>query len=357
MDPDPMGVEAEPVRVGVIGLGNMGRHHVRVLAELPGVELVALADPSEAARAEAMRGRAVRGYADYRELLDREDLEAVTIAVPTSRHEEAALAAVGAGLPFLVEKPLADTVEAARRIVQAAEEAGVPGTVGHIERYNPAVTALRRGLEAEELGRLFQVRITRTGPLPDRIRDVGVVVDLATHDLDMIRYLVAEPIELVFAQSARRIHSAHEDLCNALVRFAGGTIALLDVSWLTPIKVRELVAVGDGGMYRLDYLDQDLSFYENSHVGFWSDSTGRQGVSEGNMVRYALERAEPLKVEMASFAAAVRGEDALRVSLADGTAAVALAEAVKRSAAEHRPVVPGELFPEVFAPDGLVERA
>ncbi|NIA24101.1 MAG: Gfo/Idh/MocA family oxidoreductase [Gammaproteobacteria bacterium] len=334
----PDSLEQPPVRVGVIGLGNMGRNHVRVLSELPQVELVAVADPSDGALEVMRRSRRARTYLDYLDMFDREDLEAVVVAVPTSAHEEVVQAALSRNLHFLVEKPLAPTVEAARRIVDAADGRGLVGTVGHIERYNPALAALRRGVVAGEIGRVFQLRAVRTGPLPDRIRDVGVIVDLATHELDVIRYLVGKPIDRLFAETARRMHSDHEDLSVTLMRFADGTIALLDVNWLTPVKVRELTVIGEGGMYRLDYVAQDLYFYENSYVGYWAEFGGRNGVSEGNMVKYRIDRAEPLRVELEAFVRAIRGEEGVVVPLADGLAAVTLAEAVRESARLQRAV-------------------
>lgn len=327
-----------PVRIGVVGLGNMGRNHVRVLSELPQAELVAVSDRSDGALETVRRSRRARAYLDYEEMLDKEDLEAVVIAVPTSSHEEVVYAALERGLHFLVEKPLAPTTDAGRRIVAATDATGVVGTVGHIERYNPALDALRRGIIAGEIGRVFQLRAVRTGPLPDRIRDVGVIVDLATHELDVIRYLVGKPIERLFAETARRMHSDQEDLSVTLMRFSDGTIALLDVNWLTPVKVRELTVIGDGGMYRLDYVAQDLYFYENSHIGYWAEYGGRNGVSEGNMVKYRIDRAEPLRLELEAFIRAVRGEQGGVVPLADGLAAVTLAEAVKESAKLQRAV-------------------
>lgn len=327
-----------PVRIGVIGIGNMGRNHVRVLSELPQADLVAVADPSDGALEIMRRSRRVRTYLDYAEMLDREDLEAVVVAVPTSFHEEVVHAAMARGLHFLVEKPLAPTVEAAQRIVATAGEKDLVASVGHIERYNPALDALRRGIVAGEIGRVFQLRAVRAGPLPDRIRDVGVIVDLATHELDVIRYLVGQPIDRLFAETARRMHSEHEDLSVTLMRFSDGTIALLDVNWLTPIKVRELTVIGDGGMYRLDYVSQDLYFYENSYIGYWAEYGGRNGVSEGNMVKYRIDRAEPLRVELEAFLGAIRGHDKTVVPLADGLAAVTLAEAVRESARLQRAV-------------------
>jgi predicted dehydrogenase len=334
-----MELTKNPVRIGVIGLGNMGRHHVRVLSEMPNVVVVAAADPDEEARAMVEHARKIRTYADYRQMLENEELEAVTVVVPTSRHFEVTMAAIEHGIHFLVEKPLAATVEEALTIRAAVDGTDLIGTVGHIERYNPAVMALKRGLAAGELGMVFQMRATRTGPLPNRIRDVGVVVDLASHDLDIVRHLVGHPVQRIFAETASRMNSAHEDLFSGIIRFTDGTIALLDVNWLAPLKIRELVVVGEGGMYRLDYQSQDLFFYENSFTAEWSNA-GRRGVSEGNMVRYRIDRREPLRVELESFITVIRGGSAHLVSLDDGVAAVELADAVRLSAASNVTIRP-----------------
>ena len=172
--------------------------------------------------------------------------------------------------------------------------------------------------------------------MPERIHDVGVVLDLATHDFDVVRFLAGRPVERVFAETAQRMHSNHEDLFSGLMRFQDGIIAMFEVNWLTPIKIREVRVLGEGGMYRIDLLSQDLFFYENSHVGF-SNFSGRLGVSEGNMVKYRIDRAEPLVLEHQAFMGAIRGEsDMDLVSMEDGVSAVALAEAMMTSANENR---------------------
>ena len=331
------------VRAGVVGLGNMGRHHVRVLAELRGVELVAVADPDTQARELVAKARRIPAYASYTDLMDSERLDAVVVAVPTVSHFEVAQEAISRGIHTLVEKPLAPTVAEATKLVELAAEAGIIATVGHIERYNPAVLKLKEFLDAGTLGSVFQLRAIRTGPLPARVKDVGVVVDLATHELDVIRYLVGQPVESVYAECAQQIHSGHEDLATGLLRFADGTIALLDVNWLTPVKIRELTVVGEGGMYRLDYLAQTLWFFENSYESQWSGPSKRQGVSEGNTVSYPIKRIEPLWVELEAFIDAVRGLDTEYVPLSDGVAAVALAEAMIRSSGVHRAITNGDL--------------
>jgi UDP-N-acetylglucosamine 3-dehydrogenase len=325
------------LRAGVIGLGTMGRHHARVYGELAGVDLVAVADSDPHAVAQATRGRTWRGYLDYRQMLERERLDLVSIAVPTALHEEVACAAIERGIHALVEKPIAATVQEGQRIAAAARAHDVVLTVGHIERFNAAILELKRHLAAGKLGKVFQIRARRNGPFPARIRDVGVVVDLATHDLDIMRFLLDSPVERIYAETAQRIHTAHEDLVIGLLRFANGVIGLIDVNWLTPTKVRELVVSGERGMFVASYLTQELYFYENNIArSEWDALDTLTGVHEGNMTRYHLDRREPLRVELEAFVAAVRDGQPPAVSAEDALAALHLAELLVASGRDGR---------------------
>jgi predicted dehydrogenase len=301
------------LRAGVVGLGMMGRNHARVYDELADeVDLVAVADPDAAAVRRSTAGRAARGYADAATMFAEEELDLVSVASPTSLHLPVVLDALAAGVNVLVEKPIAGERDEAERMIAAAREAGKLLTVGHIERFNPAVRELHRRLQAGELGRLFQVKATRLGPFPARIRDVGVVVDLAPHDLDIMRYVIgSDPIRL-YAETERRIHTDHEDLFNGIMKFANGVVGVLDINWLTPTKRRTLTVTGERGMYVVDYINQDLIYYANSEaVHTWEnrgslDAPPVTSVAEGEMARRAVRRQEPLAVELSEFARAVR---------------------------------------------------
>ncbi|HJT37480.1 MAG TPA: Gfo/Idh/MocA family oxidoreductase [Actinomycetota bacterium] len=329
------------LRVGVAGLGAMGRHHARVWSEIPDVELIAVADVDPAAVERVTRARTFRGHTDIQEMLDAEQLDAISVVVPTSMHERVAVSAMERGVAVLIEKPLAGDAESAKKIIAAADRTGAVATVGHIERYNPAVLELERRLQDEPLGQIFQIKSRRTGPMAARIRDVGVVIDLGTHDIDIMRQVVGSPVVRVYAETAQRVHSSHEDMFTGLFRFENDVIGLLDINWLTPTKIRDLSVAGERGMFVVDYLTQDLFFFENSSMGTRFEPIAvASGVSEGNMVRYAIQRIEPLRAELEAFAVAVRGDAPVTVSLADGLAAVEIAELCLRSAAEGR-ALPG----------------
>ncbi|MFA5891132.1 MAG: Gfo/Idh/MocA family oxidoreductase [Actinomycetota bacterium] len=327
------------LRTAVLGLGVMGRHHVRVWQEIPGVQLVAVGDIDAEAVERATRGRTFAGYTEFERLFEESQPDAISIAVPTSFHEQIAVAAMERGIAVLIEKPLGPDAAAARRIVECAERTGAVATVGHIERFNPAVLELERRLADAPLGRIFQIKSRRTGPMAARIRDVGVTIDLATHDIDIMRQVARAPITRVYAETAQRIHSMREDLFTGLFRFASDVVGLLDINWLTPTKIRELSVAGERGMFVVDYLTQDLTFYENSEADpNFAPLAQVSGVSEGNMIRYAIQRQEPLRAELVAFAAAARRECEPGVSLLDGLAAVVIAETALRSAATGRSI-------------------
>jgi predicted dehydrogenase len=310
----------------------MGRNHARVWPTIPGVELVALADPDATALEDALRRAqprtaeghpAPRAYRDPAAMLAEESLDLVSVVAPTSLHLPIVLAALEAGAHVLVEKPIAATRDEAERMIAAAEQSGCVLTVGHIERFNPAIRELRRRLAAGELGRIFQVRATRLGPFPARIRDVGVVVDLAPHDLDVMRFLLDSDPVRVYAETERRIHTEHEDLFVGVMKFANGALGVLDINWLTPTKKRTLSVTGERGMYEADYLSQDLVFYANP-----VDQSVAEGVSE---VR-AIERREPLLVELEAFAQAVREGGPPPVDPREAMVALLLARALVHAA-------------------------
>ncbi len=340
--------DGRTLRAGVIGLGMMGRNHVRVWDEaVPGVQLVAVADPDADAVERATQGRRARGFDDPARMFAEEELDLVSIVAPTSLHLPVTLAALAAGVNVLVEKPIAATREEATRMIEAARDAGRMLTVGHIERFNPAIRELRRRLADGELGRVFQVHATRLGPFPARIRDVGVVVDLAPHDLDIMRYLIgSEPIR-IFAETERRIHTEHEDLFNGMLKFANGVIGVLDINWLTPTKKRTLSVTGERGMYVADYIAQDLVFYANPEAnGTWVND-GVTSVAEGEMTRRRIDRQEPLTVELTEFAAAVRSGGEPPVDPHDAMVALLLARKMVESA-ESGQVIAGEALEEVI---------
>ena len=328
------------MKVAVIGVGSMGRNHARVYSELPEAELIAVAD-ADATMAEATaRKHGVRAYTDYCAMLDKEKPDAVSISVPTAMHEKVGMEVLDFGAHVLIEKPIAATLEEGQRLMAKAQAVKKQLMIGHVVRFNPAIQALKQKLDSGELGRIFQIFCRRAGPFPLRIRDVGVIVDLAPHDVDIMRYLAgADPIR-VYAEVERQIHTDHEDLMWATLRFQGGLVGGLELNWLTPTKIRETFVLGERGLFKVDDLTQDLYFFENAQVNdvSWTALQNLRGVSEGSMTRFAISRFEPLKAELQAFLKAVRDEIPVPVSGADGLSALKISLALIQSGREHKVV-------------------
>jgi predicted dehydrogenase len=327
-----------PLSAAVIGVGSMGQHHARVYTALATTELVGVVDHDAERAREIGTTYGVPSYADYRRMLEVEAPDLVSVAVPTSLHEVVATQAMESGAHVLIEKPIAASIAEGQALVRRARELGRKLMVGHVVRFDPAIQALKHHLDEGELGRIFQIVCRRIGPFPARIRDVGVVVDLAPHDLDVMRFVSGDEPARVYAETQQEIHTEHEDLLTALIHFRGGVTGMLEINWLTPTKVRDVTVLGERGMFRVDSLTKDLFFYENAQADgeMWSALEVLKGVSEGRMVRYPLQRYEPLKAELEAFAEAVLDDEPVPVSGEDGLQALRLALALVESGETHR---------------------
>jgi len=326
-----------PARLGLVGLGEMGLHHLRNLGEMESVDLIAVVEPDPAAR----RRATVRGVAAVGSLGQLVDLkpDAAVVAVPTAQHAAVAVPLLEAGIACLVEKPLAGTVADAEAIVAAAGSGRSLLAVGHIERHNPAVAFLAGLIARGEVGEVLGLSVYRTGPMPARIRDVGVVFDLASHDLDIVCWLLGQqPAAMqahVFGWTA---NPRREAAVHIVARFGSGVLATVDASWLHPAKSRRLHCLGTEGLVTVDYLQQEVRLTRNNHeLGDWGPLVGL-GASLGEQIRYSVQRREPLRAELESFVAAVRGDDASVVPGAAGLAVVRLlAELTDQIAAQGGP--------------------
>jgi predicted dehydrogenase len=330
------------IRVALLGAGAMGRNHARVLQTMEGIRLVAVADADPDAARAAAGALGVRHAADAIDLLDTESLHAVVIATPTTTHTALALSALDRGLAVLVEKPLAPTVDEALAILDKAHETGAPVAVGHVERHNPAVLELGRRLRGGWLSTVYAIASRRAGPFPARIRDVGVTVDLATHDVDILSWIAGERPTRVYAETAQRLHATHEDLLYGTLHFPSGVTGMIDVNWLTPAKRRQLTVVGEEGMFELDYLTQRLTFTR-------SDTSrprlihGYASTFEGDVAVIEVDAVEPLAAELRDFIDAVRVGRRPTVSVEDGVWAVAIANALLEASRSGAPVALDEL--------------
>lgn len=326
------------IKTAVIGVGSIGQHHARIYSQLEGSELVGVADSDLDIAKNIAKRYDVPAYEKYQELLEKEQPEAVTVAVPTIKHERVVLDVLDSGAHVLVEKPIAATLEEGKRLIERAKSLNLQLMVGHIVRFNPATQLLKKKLLAGDLGKIYQIVSRRVGPFPARIRDVGVIIDLAPHDLDLMRFLTDKDPIRVFAETEKRIHTEYEDLVFGILRFPDEVVGTLEINWLTPTKVRETLVLGERGMFRVDDLTQDLYYFENAQANeeLWRDLRVIKGVSEGKMVRFSVQRQEPLKVELKAFLQALETGGDVPVSGEDGLAALKIALALIESGQKHQ---------------------
>jgi predicted dehydrogenase len=297
------------LRVGVVGVGVMGSNHARVLAELSGVELAGVVDPDPSQRNLVTQALDCRAFEDLDELL-KVGVEAVTIAAPTHLHHEIALACIKRGVHVLVEKPIAPTAHEGLDIVAAARRAGVTLMVGHVERFNPAVQAIKEAIQGEDI---LSISITRVGPFPPRMSNVGVVIDLAVHDIDLIRWFTDSDIVDVQPQLSSAV-AEREDIALLQFRTKSGVLAQINTNWLTPFKARTVTVAT-----RRKYVMGDLLTRQVTECfGFQPDGSY-------SMRHLSVGHDEPLRAELLAFVNAVRSGRAPAVTGEEAVASLEIA--------------------------------
>ena len=313
-----------PLRVGVIGAGVMGTNHARVLAGLPETSLVGVVDPLPAHRSRATDLTNCRTFADLDELIAA-GVDAVTIAAPTHLHHEIALACIERKIHVMVEKPIASTVEEGREIVAAAEAAGVTLMVGHVERFNPAVAAIKKAISGEDI---LSIGITRVGPFPPRMSNVGVVIDLAVHDIDLIRWFTESDIVEVQPQLSSAV-AEREDIALLQFRTANGVLAHINTNWLTPFKARSVTVATRGKYVMGDLLTRQVT----ECFGFKTDGSY-------SMRHLPVGHDEPLRAELVAFLQAVRSGTTPAVTGDEGVASLEVATRCLESPSTQLPPKP-----------------
>jgi UDP-N-acetylglucosamine 3-dehydrogenase len=297
------------LRIGVIGAGVMGSNHARVLAGMPGLELVGVADPERQQQDLVKRVLGCAAVSGYEELLDL-GLDAVTIAAPTHLHHPIALACIQRGVHVLVEKPIASSPEEGHEIIAAARRAGVTLMVGHVERFNPAVETIKAAIRGEEI---LSIAITRVGPFPPRMSNVGVVIDLAVHDIDLVRWFTESEIVEVQPQLSSAV-AEREDIALLQFRTASGVLAHINTNWLTPFKARQITVATRGKYIMGDLLTRQVT----ECFGFQPDGSY-------SMRHLSVGHAEPLRAELQAFVSAVRSGTAPAVTGEEGVASLEIA--------------------------------
>jgi len=303
------------LKMAVVGVGSWGRNHVRVLSELPDVELVAVCDIDQQRTAVVAEKYGLKAYNDSSEMYQKESVDAVTLCVWSTRLSEEALKALKAGKHVLVEKPMAKSSTEAKKIVNLAEAEKLILTVGFIERFNPAVRRLKEAIAEGKIGSPVSATIRRVSKWPERIGDVGVVKDTAIHDIDMARFIFNEDPLSVYAKAGNLKHSKFEDYVQIMLSFSDGKSAFLEANWLTPYKIRKLTVTGSEAIISLDYITQEMTI---------------ETLGQTLTPRYEVE--EPLKLELQHFVECIKNGRNPLVSGIDGLKALRIAEAALKSA-------------------------
>jgi len=309
------------LNVGVVGVGAMGHNHVRVYTRLKNANLLAVSDLMKGTLAEVSKKYNTVGFVDYDNVLKMPEIDAVSVCVPTTYHYEVVMSAIEQGKHVLVEKPIAFTLKEAKDMVKAARKQGVKLATGHVERFNPAVLEAKKLLREKLIGEVVSVSAKRVGPFPPRIKDVGVTIDLAIHEVDVMAYLLDSPVSKVYAHVGSRLEKCeYEDHAEIMMEFYNNAIGMLEVNWLTPYKKRQLEVTGTDGIISLDYIDQTVEIFGK------------------NARNVRVPHHEPLMVELESFLNAIMLDEKPKITGEDGIHALKTVLAAMKSAKEKIPV-------------------
>jgi len=307
------------VNIAVIGTGAMGKHHVRIYSELNSTDLVAISDLDENNGKMLAEKYSCKFYKDFKEMLDKEDIDAVSIVVPTKHHKGVAIYCADKGKHILLEKPISDNINDAEAIIDVCRRNNVTLLIGHIERFNPAIIELKKQISSGSLGKITSMISKRVGLFPSRIKDADVVVDLAVHDIDIFNYILERTPEKISSNLGNALIDDRPDYANILLKYDGAS-AFIEVNWTTPIKIRTLSITGTKGYVELDYITQDLVMYETNiekEFDSFGDFVVKFGEAKHRMIE--VKKSEPLKNELTHFIDCVErgikpkvtGEDAL----------------------------------------------
>ena len=313
------------INVAVAGVGVMGQNHARVYSELKETNLVAVADVNREIGESVANRFGCKFYDNFESLLDNEAIDAISIVVPTSYHRDIALLALKRGIATLVEKPLADTRDAALDIIKAAQAQNTQLMIGHIERFNPAAAKLKEIVSEGQLGEIMSIMTRRVGIAPPRIKDAGVIIDLGVHDIDICNYQLDSQPDNIFASGGSALISSREDYAHIFLQY-GKENAIIQVNWITPVKFRILNVTGTKGYAELDYVSQRLTLYQ-ANIDTTYDDYGDFIVKFGKSVTIEAEvqKQEPLKLEIEHFVNCVQNGGRPLVSGEEGLAALEIA--------------------------------
>jgi len=321
------------VRTAVIGTGSMGRNHARVYSELSDLVAVMDIDPKTSKEVGSLYG--VEAYDELEVMLRSCDIDAVTVSGPTTTHHEAVLRCMEAGMDVLVEKPIADTPDKALQMIRKAQQTGRVLAVGMIERHNPIVRFTKEMIEKDLIGSIVSIGTKRLSNLPPRIKDVGVVTDIGVHDIDVMRYLSDSDVVSVHGIGGKVKNERFLDHATVLMRFANGMEGIMELSWLSPMKVRTVSVTGTNSIAEMDYIDQELKI-STSSLGELDINNLWRIPQKYDIRRMRVMNEEPLRRELIDFLIAVKEDGQPLVGGTDGLRALEVAKAAELSIEENK---------------------
>ena len=316
------------LKVGVIGLGSMGKNHARVCSELDTIDFVGVSDIDKATVSSIANRFNTAAFSEYTDLISKVD--AAVVATPTNTHFKIANDLLNAGKHVLVEKPICDTTSDAESLVKIADDENLVLAVGHIERHNPAVKYVKESLDAKDFGDLITLASKRVSNFPGRIRDVGVIFDFGVHDIDVMRYLAGDVVSVYARAGCFSSSIDHEDHANIMLNFDNGICGVVEVNWLTPMKIRKLFLTCSQNFVEMDYINQAVTISSSSFKQVDDMDLYRPPI-DFNINQVSLEKREPLKNEIDDFVHAVINNGRPLASGVDGLEAFRVASAAAES--------------------------
>ena len=300
-------MKSQRLKAAVIGVGRMGRHHARNYSQMRGLELVGVSDTDETTGQKAAREFKTRFYKNYLEMLEDENPQLVSLATPTRFHHPIALDVIRRKIHLLIEKPITFNIDEAQEVIAEAKKHKIKLTVGHVERFNPAVIALKKLIRQGRLGTIISIMARRAGTIPDRIKDANVILDIGVHDIDLLNFILEKRPINVFAFGGRAILRKHEDYADIFLEYPHGKDGLkmtghIQTNWLTPVKIRKLNVTGIKGYAVVNLLTQELILFDTKYTqefDDFEDFVGKFKESTGKKIKVILK--EPLRAQLESF--------------------------------------------------------
>lgn len=316
------------IKIGVIGTGAMGKNHTRVCSEIPDIELIGVYDINKENAENTAKKFNIKTYNSYQELLQH--IDAAIIATPTNMHYEITKKALEQGKHVLVEKPICDTIHKAEYIIKKAEKQKLVLSVGHIERYNPAITFIKEGINKKLYGDLINLNSQRVSNLPNRIKDIGVILDFGIHDIDIMRYLAGEIISVYTKAGIYNHNINHEDYATILLNFKNNICGIININWLTPIKIRKLFLTCSQQFIEINYINQSIAL-SSSYFKTINEMNLYHVPMQYTTKYIELEKKEPLKNEIQDFIDAINKNKQPLSTGYDGLTALQVAYAAIKS--------------------------